>query len=392
MSAEPTRLDLSTNVVEAMRAALPASAERVVAAVVREVPTYSAPFMGRMGRNIETAVAMALDGFLDMTVTTDETLRNDPVQPVFDAAYALGRGEARSGRSMDALAAAYRVGARTAWHDLSVTAVENDLAAGDVARFAELVFDYIDQLSAMSVSGHADELASSGRVRERHLERLATSILNGAAPDTLLTLAERAGWEPPTTLTAVIVAETALSGVRHHLDVRSLFTGADGQDLDNRPDLTVVLAADLTSSARGRLVEALRDREAMVGSPAPWLEAQTSWARTTRCMSLGLAAAGESADSDDHLMRLIQSSDPSTLADLRSRVLAPMEGLRPSTVEKLQETLRAWLLHQGRRDEIAEALFVHPQTVRYRLGQLREAYGDRLNDPQFVLEATLALG
>lgn len=392
MSVEPSRLTLPASVIEAMRAALPATAERVIAAVVREVPSYSAPFQGRMGRNIETAVAMALGGFLDMTATPDGTAPSGRVQSVFDAAYALGRGEARSGRSMDALAAAYRVGARTAWHDLSETAVENELAAADLARFAEIVFDYIDQLSAVSVSGHADELATSGRVRERHLERLATSILNGALPETLVTLAERAGWEPPTTLTAVIVPDSALSGVRHHLDARSLFTSAEGHGLDDRPDLTVVLAADLTDSARARLIGALRDREALVGPAAPWLEAQTSYLRTSRGISLGLARSGASADSDDHLVRLALTADLSTLADLRTRVLAPLEGLRPSTVEKLQETLRAWLLYQGRRDEIATALFVHPQTVRYRIGQLREVYGERLSDPQFVLEATVALG
>lgn len=56
------------------------------------------------------------------------------------------------------------------------------------------------------------------------------------------------------------------------------------------------------------------------------------------------------------------------------------------------DTLRAWLLYQGRRDEIAEALFVHPQTVRYRMGQLRERFGDRLTNPRSILELTVALG
>ena len=35
---------------------------------------------------------------------------------------------------------------------------------------------------------------------------------------------------------------------------------------------------------------------------------------------------------------------------------------------------------------------MHPQTVRYRMGQLRDLYGERLEDPQSVLELTLALG
>jgi hypothetical protein len=74
-----------------------------------------------------------------------------------------------------------------------------------------------------------------------------------------------------------------------------------------------------------------------------------------------------------------------------TRNLAPLEGLRSGTAEKLADTLRAWILHQGRREDIAAALFVHPQTVRYRMGQIRDLYGDKLDDPETILELTLAL-
>ncbi|MFL6156627.1 MAG: helix-turn-helix domain-containing protein [Marmoricola sp.] len=50
------------------------------------------------------------------------------------------------------------------------------------------------------------------------------------------------------------------------------------------------------------------------------------------------------------------------------------------------------MLHQGRREEVAAALFVHPQTVRYRMGRLRDLYGDVLTDPEFVRDAVVALG
>jgi DNA-binding PucR family transcriptional regulator len=65
--------------------------------------------------------------------------------------------------------------------------------------------------------------------------------------------------------------------------------------------------------------------------------------------------------------------------------------LRPATAGRLRETLRAWLLHHGRREEVASELFVHPQTVRYRMQQLRGLYGDRLDDPAWVLRLTIAL-
>ena len=76
---------------------------------------------------------------------------------------------------------------------------------------------------------------------------------------------------------------------------------------------------------------------------------------------------------------------------MAARALAPLADLRPAVAEKLTDTLRSWLLHHGRREDVAAALFVHPQTVRYRMGQLREIFGDGLDDPDTVLELTIAL-
>ena len=64
--------------------------------------------------------------------------------------------------------------------------------------------------------------------------------------------------------------------------------------------------------------------------------------------------------------------------------------VRPTVRLRLEETLRSWLLHHGRRELIAAHLFVHPQTVRYRMAQLRELFGDRLDDPEEVLRLTMA--
>ena len=69
-----------------------------------------------------------------------------------------------------------------------------------------------------------------------------------------------------------------------------------------------------------------------------------------------------------------------------------MDKVRNRVRAKLEETLRSWLLHMGRREAVAEALFVHPQTVRYRVGQLREAFGDKLDDPVWVRDLVVALG
>ena len=85
---------------------------------------------------------------------------------------------------MDALLAAYRVGARVAWRELAATASQAGLPAATMAQFAELVFAYIDELSAASVAGHADELATTGRVRQRLPGAAGRALLAGEAART----------------------------------------------------------------------------------------------------------------------------------------------------------------------------------------------------------------
>ncbi|MFQ1002828.1 PucR family transcriptional regulator [Modestobacter sp. SSW1-42] len=380
-------------VVAAMRAELPAVAERTVASIVVEVPSYTDAFAGEMGRAITRAVQLALGGFLELATATGGADPSRPIGPALEGAYALGRGEARSGRAVDALLAAYRVGARVAWRHMSDTAVAAGMSVGSLARFAELVFAYIDQLSASSVAGHTDELETTGRVRRHHLERLGALLLAGRPPHDLVPAAERAGWPPPRTLTAVLLPEARARGALALLDDRTLQVTDDPPGLDPAAELAVLLVPDAGCGARATLLRALEGSSAVVGPAREWTAVSASYARALTALRLGLAAEGRAAlDTESRLTDLVLRADDSALADLRAAVLAPLDGLSPAVREKLTVTLRSWLLHHGRREQVAADLFVHPQTVRYRLGQLRELYGDRLEDPQTVLELTLALG
>ncbi|MBC9732586.1 helix-turn-helix domain-containing protein [Nocardioides sp. zg-578] len=365
-----------------MREDLPAVAENVVRAIVEEVPSYVAAFEGSMGETIRNAVQLALGGFLTLASGRRGVALRTPA-PAMEGAYQLGRGEARSQRTTDALLAAYRIGARVSWREMAGRAVDAGVDGSTLAAFAELVFAYIDELSAASVAGHEDELASTGRVRARQLERLARALLDGSAEEVVLEAAERADWTPPTTLTAVLVPRSQARPVLGVVPAATLEAG----DLAGMDELGVLLVPDAHGRSRSALLHSLRGRGAVAGPARPWLEARTSYARARRAHALGLEG-----DTEEHLPALVLTADPEALADLRSQALAPLADLRPAAAEKLTETLRSWLLHQGRREDVAADLFVHPQTVRYRLGQLRELYGDRLEDPRTVLGLTLALG
>jgi hypothetical protein len=384
---------IPAHVATAMRAELSSVAEAAVAEIIVEVPNYADAFQGDMGRAIGNAVKLALGGFLELATSTGGADASTPVQPAIQGAYELGRGEARSGRSMDALLAAYRVGARVSWRHMSASAVAAGLTVEQLARFAELVFAYIDQLSAASVAGHSDQLATSGRVRERYLDRLAGLLLAAAPLPELVAAAERADWAPPRTLTAVVLPESQVRGAVVSLDPRTLRSSEDVADPGTPVELVALLVPDAEGRSRPALLRSLDGREAVVGPARPWAEVHGSYARVRRALRLGLTADGsEPLDTERRLTDLVLRADAEALGDLRAQALAPLADLTPAAREKLTETLRAWLLHHGRREEIAAALFVHPQTVRYRMGQLRELYGKRLDDPQGVLELTIALG
>jgi hypothetical protein len=392
---DASRLALGEDVVGRLRDRVPEVANQTVHAITVEVPAYRHALAGPMGATITSAVELALGGFLRLASASrpgGSQPAGAPMTPALDGAYELGRGEARSGRTMDALLAAYRIGARESWREFSRVAVEQGLPSDDVARFAELVFAYIDELSAASAAGHADELATTGRVRDRYLSRLALSLLRGDATDRLVERAQRADWEPPRSLAAVVLPTEHASRAMAGLDERTLRADEDlPETADDEQTTSVLLVADADGVRRAAIVTALRGLDAYVGPARPWVEARPSYLRALRARRLGLAADDDACDTDEHLTELVVAADPAALADLRAQVLAPLADVRSSSAERLVETLRAWLLHQGRRDDVAAALHVHPQTVRYRMTQLRELYGARLGDPASVAAMVIAL-
>jgi hypothetical protein len=105
----------------------------------------------------------------------------------------------------------------------------------------------------------------------------------------------------------------------------------------------------------------------------------------------GATGSGALVVSDEHLLDLILQRDAELASDLAARRLAPLAQLPEATRARLLETLGAWLDAHGEARPAAAALHVHVQTVRYRLGQLRDLLGDALDDPQARLELALAL-
>jgi PucR C-terminal helix-turn-helix domain/GGDEF-like domain len=386
--------------VAALRAQVPSLAELTVTSVAAEVSPYSAALHGNYRTVLEDGVRMAYDNFLDLLVDgagASEAALDGALARARRGAHALGRGEARAGRNVEALLAAYRVGARVHWRELSRVALRHGLTADGVADLAALILGYNHELSAASVAGHEDETATLRRVRERHLERLANALINGEAPDLLAARAERGGWNPPRTLTAVLLpaqhADTLLAAFPGTLSLP-----VDASGLPDDQELTVLLVPDV-HHARDALLRAVAgstptvtgSTPTVVGPARPWTQTQVSYRRAVRALTLPRPSDHSPLDTERHLGELLVTADPEALTDLRSQVLEPLADLPAATAARLATTLRSWLLHQGRRDDVAADLHVHPQTVRYRMTQIRDRFGPALTDPEHVLQLILAL-
>ena len=355
--------------------------DEVIASIPSEVPSYGRPLEGRFGQGVRTGVEVALGRFLDLPGTDSPALAPEDR----DVYLALGRGELLQGRSLEALLAAYRVGARVAFRRFADAAQLID--PGLLMPLAESVFAYIDELSAVSAEGYAAEQSRRAGESDRLRSELMALLLSGTADaGSLAAAAAAARWSVPEELVAVVVEEELASGLGTRLGPDALVAAYAGE-------VVALVPAPLRPAARERLRQQLAGWRAGVGVARPGSAAASSLRLAQQ--AAGLLARGlvdaEPVFADEQLAGLVVHRDPDLLAALAARRLAPLEQLRDSSRERFAETLLAWLQHRGERQHVAAALHVHPQTVGYRLGRLREMFGPVLDDPQGRFELELAL-
>jgi hypothetical protein len=197
--------------------------------------------------------------------------------------------------------------------------------------------------------------------------------------------AREAGWALPSRLAALVWSDESEQPVARRLPRGSLAAPLDD-------GLVCALIPDAYAPGRrAELERALSRRKAAIGPSVPWAETWLSAKRARAAHGHLPDEDGSVVEADERLADLIVHGDAELLDALARRVLAPLDDRTPASRRKLLETLGSWLDHQGNVPRIAEALHVHPQTVRYRLGRLRELFGERLEDPDARFELSMAV-
>jgi hypothetical protein len=330
-----------------LRAELPSLVDETEALLHREQPGVIAqidPALLREGIAVTHARFVAiLEGRGD---------DGDEARQVAFASAASGAGV-----GVDALLAAYRVGAQVGWRHVARYVAEDGLPSEAVMALATASLAYVDELTSNSFEGFAREAAAAGGARARERQALLAALVGGDGD--LAPLSAAARWPVPERVCVAVL--------------RVMSGAAAGGGLDH----DAILLGLVDGAALAAVAE--RDADLLLGSGVPLAlgpavpptQAALSLARARRLASLvtaGLVPDDGALRWEDHLAELVVHADAAA-----------------------GETLVAWLAQPGRPREIATLLHLHPQTVRYRLARLRERFGDALDDPQARFELALAL-
>src|ERR671923_481226 len=205
-AARTTFAAVPPEAADVLRPTLPGLADEMIAAIAAEVPDYARAMEGTFGQMVRHGVEVALNRFIDMVA--------DPSADVTrarDTYVNLGRGEFHAGRSMDALLAAYRVGARLAWRRFVEAGTAAKLPPDALYSLGEAIFAYIDEISAESADGYAEEQSAAAGESQRRRRRLVRLLAQDPPPaqEAIRTAAQAAAWPLPRRVAVLVAADTA---------------------------------------------------------------------------------------------------------------------------------------------------------------------------------------
>jgi hypothetical protein len=390
---------LPAPVTAVLRRECPASVADIRTAIQNEIAEYARPldpaYVHALGRAVEHAVRTFIERVAEPgTVMT----------AILTDFRAIGAAEAREGRGLEPLQAALRLGARVGWRRLCAVAAVHRLDLLALGRVGEAIFVYLDELAAASAQGYLDARAEFAGERERRRRRLLDLILaDPAAPaEAVADAARAAGWVLPDRIAVVALGDSHPTAADPTLATSAL--PADVLTDWSRPAPCLLVPDPDRRGRTATLRRALSGRAAAMGPVEPLDRAAASlrWARR----GLDLAERGIIGDRgpddgahghrglvrcDEHLAALLIFADEELAAALRAARLAPLQRLRPAQQDRLAETLLIWLQHGCNANEVALQVHVHPQTVRYRLRQAGDLFGDQLRDPDRRFELEIAL-
>lgn len=267
------------------------------------------------------------------------------------------------------------------------------IAPGDEDEVREAVLRYSREIAFAAAQVYAQAAEARGAWDARLESLVVDALLRGEADDSLRSRAAALGWGSNDTAVVVVgqapdaepeavVDEIRRAARAHHMDV---LTGVQGDRL-----VAILGGPHEPVRATRHLVAQFGPGPVVVGPAVPDL---LGAGQSAAAAVAGLLAAPAWPDAprpvlaDDLLPERALCGDDIARQRLVHDVYRPLH----ATGTALVETLSAFLEQTSSLEATARALFVHPNTVRYRLRRVTEVTGYSPTDPRHALTLRLAL-
>ncbi len=285
---------------------------------------------------------------------------------------------------------------------LSIDVVESNIAdvvhPDDAADAHAAVLHYAREVAFATAEVYARAAEVRGAWDARLEALVVDSVLRGEADETLLSRASALGWSGHGAVTVVLGQAPGRRADTDVFDEVRRVARSSGQDAlcAVQGDRLVVLLgghSDDDDPVAPGLVELFGPGPVVVGPAVQGLEQAHRSARATLAAhraAPGWPDAPRPVRSSELLPERVLAGDGHARRHLVDEVYLPLSRAR----ETLVETLATYLATGSSLEGTGRALFVHPNTVRYRLRQVTELTGFSPMQPReaFVLHIALVLG
>ena len=366
--------ELMRKMVEALAPRVPGVVERTARRALEEIPDYRVlteqELADGIGRDLGLAMAALIDG-REFTEDDRRTMSQ------------IGDTRARQGLPMEGMLRVYRITVDEIFCELWGAVDAGELQPADVMALTRRVWSYAGPLMDLAADAY----------RARELEEAVADSHRRAALVHELLLA-------PSASPHNIAAALGLDPLREYVAFRARSSRGDAGQLAGELRLPGVLEMGTVAPYEGDLLGLAARRPSLVpsggvvigvGPAAPLGALPASFVTATRTLETAAAFGLTGVFTLDQLpVHAVALAEVELGRALHARCIAPALDSRAGGAEMI-DTVRAFLDEALSADAAAEALVVHPNTVRNRLHRYEALTGLSLRSLDDLFQIRLAL-
>ncbi len=385
--------------------------DAMIDAYQEHIPDYAAMASPGFDDDVRTISLKNLAGLLDH-LEHGHLLDDDEL----DEIRASGARRLHQGVSLDAVLHAYRLWGELAWEAIVGATDRDDTAERDAAlRMAGRVIQHLNLVSTEVTRGYLTELAGVRSDRDELMrqlvEQLVTAPSNREQSEKLADALAKPLARSYVALAAAIVAEVGNpSRLARAAANRRAVAAAERVATRHDPDALVALRHEHVVVLLPLRKDDERDRTRRLGAELAGTLAsdgyvlgsggchggiqgtRASYREAIECLdsAIGPDAVGRAVEFERVLVNSILRGSPLTERLVRS-VVEPLREYDRKKGADLERTLVAYIASGFSASATARAVCVHPNTIVYRLGKIREVCGHDPRDPDDLTAIALAV-